>query len=467
MAGRGAKLEVVVAGDTRHLDKALAQASARLQKFGDDTDDLSAGFGRSRIAGIRLRSSLAPLAGGLVVAGQASRQLSASLRVTGAEAATTEGRLRNAGSSILSGDFVGAIKALRTQPELSAGALDEMAAASLKAGNQTEVDAAKAATASLGWKKLSDQLNEVSAAASQVTANLAVAGVEAQLSSVAARTGLSGALADAAQFGERTDRFGRGPGASAEQNSRAGNAAAGKNTLKALAIPAGLRGRELDARLSGSRVALKGALAQEAQFLQSSLKALTGERANEVKSALVGVTNEIRSIDEAIIADADEKQRALKAAREAQEAARAKAIAALKAQAAAFADQADAIKSAVLDRFDTKTAKVDNSRALADAKESLRVARMVGAPSGIKEAQRQLDDANLAIKRQAIVDTPFRVSDGPKGPVNALTVGTQNFYITGNDPEAIAKKVAAIIVKGSKRTAGQSRGRTSGNPLLF
>jgi hypothetical protein len=229
-----------------------------------------------------------------------------------------------------------------------------------------------------------------------------------------------------------------------------------------------LKGQELDARLSGNQLTLKGVLAKEAQFLQSALKdrRLTVKQKNDIKSALLGVTDEIQSIDDQIISDANDKKAAAKSAAEAAKAAakdsKAKALEALKSQAQAFKDQADAIKSAVLSSFDTKVGKINNSRALADAKEKLRIARIGGSPEGLKLARRDVQDANLAIQRQQIEDRTFRVTEGPKGPVNTVTVGTMTFNITTSDPKAAAQEVLTLINKKNKTNAGQSRGRTPG-----
>src|SRR5207253_2675661 len=67
--------------------------------------------------------------------------------------------------------------------------------------------------AAIGADKLADS---AFAAAAALTASNAALDVAANLGAAAARTGVSN---DAVIFGERGDRFGRGPGAVAEQNS--------------------------------------------------------------------------------------------------------------------------------------------------------------------------------------------------------------------------------------------------------
>ena len=105
---------IKILGDASGVKKAFKSARDDAKQFARETDSVTAGLGRARIAGVRLRAgaSFGPIAAGLVVASQASRELSNSLRVSGEEAATTGGKLRNAGADILSGNIVGAIKAL-------------------------------------------------------------------------------------------------------------------------------------------------------------------------------------------------------------------------------------------------------------------------------------------------------------------------------------------------------------------
>lgn len=57
---------------------------------------------------------------------QAINELQDSLRVTGAEASTTQGRFRNFGAELLGGNVLGAIKALRTEFTLGAQALEQL-----------------------------------------------------------------------------------------------------------------------------------------------------------------------------------------------------------------------------------------------------------------------------------------------------------------------------------------------------
>jgi len=111
---------------SRNLDPLLA----KVREMRVRADELS---GRARALGTgldttsRSASTLDAGMGSLIARGagfslaltaayQASRQLQDSLEQTGEEAYTTEGRVRNFGASLLSGDIVGGIKALGALP---------------------------------------------------------------------------------------------------------------------------------------------------------------------------------------------------------------------------------------------------------------------------------------------------------------------------------------------------------------
>ncbi len=127
-----------------------------------------------------------------------------------------------------------------------------------------------------------------------------------------------------------------------------------------------------------------------------------------------------------------------------------------------FKSQADDIKSALLDAFDSKTDRISNARALEQAKKTLRNVRQLGGPESIKLAQQGVFDAQRAIMRQRIVDSRVSVAEGPRGPINALTVGNITFNIATSDPD----KVVAIVLKrlqtNSRHGSPQGRGRAPG-----
>ena len=233
-------------------------------------------------------------------------------------------------------------------------------------------------------------------------------------------------------------------------------------------IPNRLIDQELNARLAGNKAALRAVLEQEAEALKAALKdprLKPGQRV-AIKQSLLGINDEIKGMDDEIIQAAKDKKQAAADARKkaaaAAAAAKQKLAQANKDLIAKFKDQADAIKSAVLDAFDTKTDKIQNARALADAKAALRAARQIGGPQGIKLATRDVTDAQRAIRRQQLEDTTFRVGRGPAGPVNRVQVGTQNFYITTSDPEKAAREVLKLLGRKSSAGAPQSRGRVPG-----
>ena len=88
---------------------------------------------------------------------------------------------------------------------------------------------------------------------------------------------------------------------------------------------------------------------------------------------------------------------------------------------------------------------------------------MLGGPETIKLAMSDVNDAKAAIQRQRIEQMAFRVTEGPKGPVNTLAAGAITININGaTDPDKIAKQVVAAINRSKKQTAGQPRGRHPG-----
>ncbi len=232
-------------------------------------------------------------------------------------------------------------------------------------------------------------------------------------------------------------------------------------------IPVALQLNETNARLSGNRSTLKGALSKEAEFLQSRIAkgGLAPDKVLDLKQALLGVTEEIKSIDDQIIQDANDKKNALREAKDAQKAAHKRALEALQAQAQAFKQQADDIKSAVLNAFDTKTAKIDNARRLAEAKKTLKQARQLGGAGSIKIAQQGLFDANRAIQRQRIEDTTFRVTGGPSGPVNTVSIGNVTINVNTSDPDKAGAAVLKALQRSSRHNTVQGRGRIQGKSL--
>ncbi len=249
-----------------------------------------------------------------------------------------------------------------------------------------------------------------------------------------------------------------------------------KPTPAVTGLSTALQLRELDARIGGNRNTLKGVLAEEATVLRGLLKDITLKPAEKVtiKEALLGVTEEIRGIDAAIISDADAKAAAAKSVADAlkakQKSNAAKLAAAAKAAAAAVAkankDIADAltkqasdIKSAVLDALDTQHEKITNKRALTDALKDLRLAKLLGGSADIEQANRAVADARFAILRQGVEDAPVTLAGTERGRGTILGVAGITININGaENPDAIARTVINILNRSRKHGVNQLSG---------
>ena len=125
----------------------------------------------------------------------------------------------------------------------------------------------------------------------------------------------------------------------------------------------------------------------------------------------------------------------------------------------ALKDRADAIKSAVLDRLQARQTDILNKRALADAKEQLRIARQIGGPQGIKGAMRGLQDVQFDIMRARLEAAPATLT--PTGRFQLGNVVTINVHGV-TDPAAVARQVTEILKKRSRRTTTQIRPTAAG-----
>lgn len=92
---------------------------------GGGVDKLGAGLGA-----VALRAGIATVA--INATYQGARHLQDALQATGAEAFTTEGKLRNLAASLLSGDVVGGLQALRAQPKT----LEDLGISAVEASNR-------------------------------------------------------------------------------------------------------------------------------------------------------------------------------------------------------------------------------------------------------------------------------------------------------------------------------------------
>jgi hypothetical protein len=121
----------------------------------------------------------------------------------------------------------------------------------------------------------------------------------------------------------------------------------------------------------------------------------------------------------------------------------------------ALKDRAEAIKSAVLDRLQRRQTDILNKRALADAREQLRIARQIGGPKGIQEATRALQDVRFDILRARIEAAPATLTAGGRFQLgNVITINIHGI----TDPEAVARRVDAILRRRRRRTTTQQRG---------
>jgi len=135
----------------------------------------------------------------------------------------------------------------------------------------------------------------------------------------------------------------------------------------------------------------------------------------------------------------------------------------MKQQNQALKDRADAIKQAVLGRLDEREQRIQNKRAFADAMQQLKLAQQIGGPEGIKQALRNVHDARFAIYRAALESATPRLTRGAHGGQTFSLGNTITINIHGTDsPEAVARKVVAIIQRHGRHTTSQQRGPTSG-----
>jgi len=255
-------------------------------------------------------------------------------------------------------------------------------------------------------------------------------------------------------------------------------------------LPAKLVDNLLNARLSGSDNAVKAALQAEASFIKRALgqKKLNRAGREGLKESLISVTDEINGINKdaadaaaaaaidagnARKAAADAQKRAAdeakrkqaEAARKAKEAARKAADAAKKAAEAAkkaaqaLLDQGQALKDAALARLDAVQDKRDVQRDLADAKTELRHAKMIGGKRGILEANRNLQDAQLAQKRFLLEQSTVKPAGKTAAAGFNFNGATLHFHGVQNVQQLVNE-----ITKLSKKSATQRRGRNGGVP---
>ena len=145
-----------------------------------------------------------------------------------------------------------------------------------------------------------------------------------------------------------------------------------------------------------------------------------------LEDQLLGVTREQRSVQEQITSQIQAGNQALK-------------------------DRADAIKSAVIERLQRRQTDILNRRALADAKEQLRIARQEGGPRGIREARRGLSDAQFDIMRTRLENAPATLTRGGRFQFAGVVININGV----TDPEQVANRVAAVLKRRRNRTTSR------------
>lgn len=213
-----------------------------------------------------------------------------------------------------------------------------------------------------------------------------------------------------------------------------------------------LRGSLLDAqRTAGTGDDLR-VLARQKTFLENALRdvRLKPGQTLGLKQELAGVLGDIQAIQDAASAklkEAADKQKS------AAEEARRKA--------------ADKLKQGAIDKLDLFKSARDNQRALADARDQLKIANMIGTPEGIKLAKRDLEDARLERQRLALQGVSFTTSRGPQ-QITGVPGGSVVININGTplNEQQLTRAVLTALRKTGKRNAAQTRGRTPGHNVV-
>ncbi len=464
------RLVVEVVGDTTKLTRSLNQAQQQLNRFAgrsqigakgsaaadkyidglheirDGYDDLAkkapevqqrADVLNTRMQGFALKAG---------IAGLAVNRFGANLQELGGNAA----KLGTALSDLSSGNIVGFAHALGT---VNAANPAKIAKDLLAEGDAAKATAQANAFAAAGFKDL--------AAAAQSAAEQLQAATAAAAEANLAINILLASGKEAAAFGEAGSIFGRGPGSISKSNAlevasggfvkgiptatqRAGVSQTQRNTFFDNKIS-----RELDRVQDLVLSAQVSRLQEIKKEIQARLaKTKDPTRRLTLDDEIVAIDREIKSVNEEIKNGLKKTAKTLKPVG--------------KKIADTFKQQADDIKSALLDAFDSKTDRIDNARALADAKKTLANVRQLGGPDSIKLAQQGVFDAQRAILRQRIVDSRVSVAEGPRGPVNAVSVGNITFNIATSDPDKVAAAVLKKLQLNNRHGSPQGRGRAPG-----
>jgi hypothetical protein len=491
------RLEVEIVGDSRSLERAFDRSAKSASGFnaelaGTEQRMVRVGAARGKaVAGLRIAG--VGLAAGFAIstATRAVAELREALVVTGEEAETTTGRIRNISAALLGGDLIGAYQAWTketknfTQAEVEAVAAtremeklvsepidltpyEEMVAELERVRDSAELTAAAlAAVPAITETPVALRLREARAgttgrASDDITAldlqiaqktealarlkklraiegtNAAVdEGIIKILQERKALVDLQNKLIDAINKGKRKR------GAEAIEGIAEAAQAAERQRRAVAALTTARRDRRLARFFAGierrmfrevegqplrAQAATLGAIAEQ---IRGQLQITKGtQRRLELEDRLISVLRQQQDVYAQITAEIEAANQLLK-------------------------DRAEDIKSAVLERLERRRTDVLNRRALADAKEALRIARLIGGPKGIQEALRGVQDVRFDILRAQIERAPATLTAG-----GVFTLGgVITINVNGvTDPEKVAAAVAAALQRRTRRMRRQRRG---------
>ena len=481
------RIEVEIVGD-QSLPRAGVQTSAN-----DRAKNFNAEMAGTKQSLVRVASARGKAIGGLRLTGvglaagfalstttRAVGELRDSLSVSGEEAETFSGRMRNLGASLLGGDLVGAVQALTRETQKFTEAELQAAAAGGKLEKSTSGFTAIALRA---FPALGAMTSKTASLAEVATAAIAAAAGIAE-TPIALRLGLAQAETtravsdDVTQLGfliassnERLARLKKirdVQGASAEidrqilgvMQERKGYVEQQAKLLKGItdfraAAATAAKQREAIAerttarrnrRLSGflGRIDRQTFRTVEGQPLRAQAAAL-GAIAKQIRGQ-IAITNgvERRAVLEDRLIGVLRQQQAVYAAIKDE----------IKAANQLLQDRANAIKSAVIEKLQQRQTDILNKRALADAKEQLRIARHGAAAGSVSgEARRGLQDVNMDILRARLERQPATLTRGGRFSLAGVVININGV----TDPAAVANRVAAILKKRGRHTTTQTR----------
>lgn len=217
-------------------------------------------------------------------------------------------------------------------------------------------------------------------------------------------------------------------------------------------IPVGLQIGEANARLTGNRSAIKGALKKEADVLKAELAkgGLSQDKVLAIKQALLGVTEEINAINNEILQDAKDKKQALKDQA-------AKIAAARKALAEKLKQQASDFKSKALDLLNLQSSRRDDEEALKDAKANLKILRQLGGKQSIHKGEIAVADARDQVLRDRIQAASVRANGN-----GTFTVHIGNLNLNGvQNPKQLIQELQKAGRRGTHQSRGTIAGRNS------